>query len=250
MAPNPNRRGAVTVEVDSSGQIMVKARAGLERELGKALRDIAEMAREIVRAAHDKTGRLRRSIQPYRGRSANVRMVGPTTIAGTVSAGSRLAPYARFVHEGTRPHMIRPRKPGGSLSFVGAGRYGRKTFTRKTMRLLTDAEWDDWGALVDSTSLTSPLRHEYNKAVRRSNRRIADINAGRRTHLRRRDLDVAIEETEQPYANRRVVVDEVHHPGYKGHRFLNEAAATVIGRRYGRGSVNLPRRPSSAIRPG
>lgn len=30
-------------------------------------------------------------------------------------------PYAIYVHEGTRPHLIRPRRPGGALRFTVGG---------------------------------------------------------------------------------------------------------------------------------
>lgn len=221
---------------------MVKAHHSLAKELGKALRDIADLARDIVRAEHDKTGRLLRSIQPYKGRAAQVRMEGPTTLVGTVSAGSSRARYARAVHEGSRRHIIRAR-PGGALSFIGSGRNGRKTFSRTTLRLATNEE-------LDQLSFNEvPGSGEYDRAYRRRMRRHRDWNAGRNSFMRHRDADVFADETEHDYASRRVVVDEVNHPGYKGHRFLNEAAAIVIGRRYGRGAVNLPRRPTSAIRP-
>lgn len=232
MAPN-RLHGNVEVHVDSSGQIFVKAHRDLAKELGKALREIADLAREIVKREHHRTGRMGRSIQPYRGRSAKIVQTGPTTISGTVTAGSRLAPYTRFVHEGSFPHKIRARKPGGKLSFVGAGQQGRKTFTRTRLRRLNDEEW---------TNLEfNGTPEEYNAAVRRHNRRVADWKAGRNSWMRHRDADTTVDETTHTYKARRVVIDEVDHPGYRGHRFLNQAAAIVIARRYG-GGVNLPAR--------
>lgn len=57
--------------------------------------------------APKRTGRLAKSIKWTRGFS-------PRGI--TFTSGSSL-PYAGFMEKGTRPHIIRPKKPGGVLRF-------------------------------------------------------------------------------------------------------------------------------------
>ena len=44
---------------------------------------------------------------------------GPMHVKGGVTAHAK---YARYVHDGTRPHVIRPKNPGGVLHFVMNGR--------------------------------------------------------------------------------------------------------------------------------
>jgi len=43
-------------------------------------------------------------------------------IKGGVQAGGGVAPYARFLEEGTQPHAIRPKSPSGVLSFDVGGK--------------------------------------------------------------------------------------------------------------------------------
>lgn len=232
MAPSKGFGRSIHVDIDSEGRLQAKCHPMYAKELGKVIREIAELAREIVRKEHSKTHRLERSIQPYAGRSAasHIRRTGPTTISGTVTAGSTRAPYARYVHEGTLPHVIRPRKANGALSFVSDKRYGRTHFFRRERRLLTNQEIDD----IYDTGNTEEWQRAYNRRMRRHR----DWKAGRESFMRDTDFDVATETVKHKYAARKVVVPEVHHPGYRGHRFLNQAAAIVVGRRYG-GQVNL-----------
>lgn len=232
----------VDVDVDDNGRLQVKTHPMFAKELGKALREIADLARKIVDTEHSKTFALRRSIQPYKGRAASVQRTGPNTISGTVTAGSAKAPYARFVHEGTKAHKIHA-SPGKLLSFRGSGKGGSKTFSRTRLRLMTD---DDW-AVYDNTQNQALLR-EHDRAARRSNRRgVAEARGLRWDRLRRRDADVVHETETFDYAERRVVTSSVNHPGYSGHQFLNQAAAIVVSRRYG-GRVNLGRIKGASIK--
>lgn len=70
----------------------------------------ADQARQLVNV---RTGYLKSTIS-----ADKVTRVGPWELSGGVSAG---APYAGFVHEGTRPHVIRPRR-ARALRFEIGGR--------------------------------------------------------------------------------------------------------------------------------
>lgn len=211
---------SIEIDIDNDGALQLKCHPQFSKELGKFAREIAELARIIVNKEHRISGKLGRSIQPYKGRSANVRREGPHRLAASVTAGSTRAPYARYVHEGNAPHEIWARKPGGKLSFRGSGKQGRKTFKVTTKKLLPD-------------ELLSPGgREDRNRKGR-----------GPRRRLRYADRDVYTEDVEHTYAERNVVIDHVNHPGYSGHRFLNEAAV-VVARRYagiGPSNIKLPR---------
>lgn len=82
----------------------------LGREMGKRSRLMEAAAKRNVK---DRTGQLGRSISS----SHNVR-VG----AGQQIVLKATAPYARAVHEGTKPRLIEPTKPRGVLRFVDSGR--------------------------------------------------------------------------------------------------------------------------------
>lgn len=41
------------------------------------------------------------------------------TVSASVKVGNRVAWYAHLVEYGTRPHVIKPREPGGALQFGG-----------------------------------------------------------------------------------------------------------------------------------
>lgn len=194
----------IDVDVDDEGRFMLKTDPMFAKELGRALREIAGMARTIVRTEHEHprkvivnrqvvtkkaSGNLRRSIQPYAGRAAKIHKTSPHTISGEVSAGSSRAKYARFVHEGTRPHQITAR-PGRMLTFYGRSR----------------------SRIVSRTS----LEH-------------VNYGNGRRSATKK-----AVTRQVKVGGNERVVVvQSVNHKGYAGHRFLNQAAAIVLSRRYG-----------------
>lgn len=78
----------------------------LHRRLSSIQRRVANQARADVPV---RTGNLGRSI-----REDNTRTTGPYSVAGGVTAHTH---YAAAVHEGSRPHIIRPRRPGGWLRF-------------------------------------------------------------------------------------------------------------------------------------
>lgn len=73
----------------------------MRRRMASLQRRIANQARADVPVA---TGNLGRTIV-----EDEIKMVGPFRVDGGVSAGGPQAPYAAAVHEGSRPHLIRPR---------------------------------------------------------------------------------------------------------------------------------------------
>jgi len=93
-------------------------RAALNRTIRGASRNELEIAaREVMNRAKVlvpvDTGRLRASIRIEQRR--NLALRSRYTIGSDVY-------YAPFVNDGTRPHIIKPRRPGGSLRFVIGGR--------------------------------------------------------------------------------------------------------------------------------
>lgn len=192
-------RSQLTLQLDDDGQLMIQAGPLFKRELRKVLREIEEDARDIVRRRHGRpdrdgtprTGRLRRSIH-----AGQVRRITPTVLRGTVSAGSRLAPYARYVHEGSGPHPIRARRA-------------------KALRF-----WmPDTGGKAVEVIRQGPARGGTRALIRS----VEIVGGGPGVGYRR----------------------SVMHPGYKGDKFLNNAAVGVV-RRYG-GTVR--RRDGSVIPP-
>ena len=103
---------------DRVGRTMHAAAAELERmadataEYGKVLAGAAQGFAPV------RTGRLRASIH-----ADPPRFVSPMLVSAPVTAS---APYARYVHEGTRPHVIRARR-GGALRFHW-DKVGREVF--------------------------------------------------------------------------------------------------------------------------
>ena len=98
-------------------------RTGLQRQfapIGRrhATRIGREVEREAKRLAPVRTGRLRASIH-----ADPPRFVSPMLVSAPVTAS---APYARYVHEGTRPHVIRASR-GGALRFHW-DKVGREVF--------------------------------------------------------------------------------------------------------------------------
>jgi hypothetical protein len=88
----------VTVEGAEAAELRLRASA---QSVAKALDSTAVEIEDLVEAgagAHAKTGALERSI-------FKVRVTG----GWEIGHDSQVAPYARFVHDGTRPHIIRPR---------------------------------------------------------------------------------------------------------------------------------------------
>lgn len=90
------------------------------------VKDLRRRADRVALAAklrvNKRSGRLAASI------STRPTMYGPTG-APFVMVGSRLN-YALLVHNGTRPHTIRPRRPGGLLVFTSRGRQVRTMLVR------------------------------------------------------------------------------------------------------------------------
>lgn len=100
------------------------------RHLGKIGNNIAHQARLQV---GKKSGRLVRTI-----RSEHVmrNVLGPGVKVGAYTS------YALLHHQGTRPHLILPRRPGGALVFTRGVRIVHTRFVRhpgtKANRYLTD----------------------------------------------------------------------------------------------------------------
>ncbi|GAS98799.1 Gp22 [Mycolicibacterium canariasense] len=90
--------------------------------VGHARRRMARLQRRTATQAKQdvpvKTGNLGRTIG-----EGDIRTVGPRTVTGSVHA---TADYALYVHEGTRPHVIRPRNAAVLRFEVG----GRTVFAR------------------------------------------------------------------------------------------------------------------------
>lgn len=97
--------------------------AGLELQMTPILRRThASLTRQIATQAKQdapvRTGHLGRSI-----REDPQRMLGPFHVTGGVTAHAK---YAAAVHQGSRPHLIRPRRAKALHFFVG----GREVFTK------------------------------------------------------------------------------------------------------------------------
>lgn len=109
------------------GQLEAVARAR-----GRALTDsVADRTVNLARALAPvgRTGDLKRSIR-HRVRR---------TIYGYTAEIWSTAPYAIFVHEGTRPHEIRPNPPRKALRFASGGG-GRIVFARRVHHPGTKAQ--------------------------------------------------------------------------------------------------------------
>lgn len=111
----PGRGVSAEFDLDLAG-LARQVQPILLREGARVIRRIATQARADVPV---KTGNLGRSIQ-----EEPVLPSGPFRVSGGVIAK---APYARFVHDGTRPHLIKP-KNGRYLVFPG--RSGGTVFAR------------------------------------------------------------------------------------------------------------------------
>ena len=93
-------------EPEFDRQIVSHAR----RRMARLQRRTATQARQDVPV---RTGHLGQSIS-----EGNIRTVGPRTVEGSVTASAR---YALYVHQGTSPHIIRP-KNAQALRFEIGGR--------------------------------------------------------------------------------------------------------------------------------
>jgi hypothetical protein len=129
-SPGLGSRG-IRVEIDD-GKLSVVAR----RDFGNALRGILKKIEREAKVLtskeanhpYSRTGNLRRSIT-----AGAIKAVNQYAIRGSVDAGGPIAPYAKFVHEGTRRHIIRarPDNPTGLLRFMWVN---RGTYTRTELR--------------------------------------------------------------------------------------------------------------------
>lgn len=97
----------IRVEIDE-GRLRVVARKDFGIALTRILKSIAREAKVLTSKGdnhpYSKTGNLSRSIGV-----GPIRAVNQYAVRGSVEAGGPLAPYAKFVHEGTGAHIIRPR---------------------------------------------------------------------------------------------------------------------------------------------
>lgn len=104
----------VRIELDER-KLNDQTRPVIRRRMGSLQRRIANQARADVPVL---TGNLGRSVG-----EGQIRFVGPRTVEGSVHA---TADYAAPVHEGSRPHLIRPRRAQYLRFQVG----GRTVFTK------------------------------------------------------------------------------------------------------------------------
>jgi len=124
------KESGIRVEIDGT-KLNIIARKGMERELVKLLDRIKTRARFITSQQalfpYSKTGNMRRSIQ--RSSAKSLVSVNQAAVRGAVTAGSRRAPYTKYVHNGAARHVIhaRPSNPTGMLRFTWkkAGHYTR-----------------------------------------------------------------------------------------------------------------------------
>lgn len=111
------KHDGIRIDIDDR-KLYIVAKKGMRPQLARILDRIVLQAKAITsrRTNHpySKTGNLTRSIE-----RTPIRDVNQHSVKGSVTAGGPIAPYARFVHEGTRPHIIRarPENPTGMLRF-------------------------------------------------------------------------------------------------------------------------------------
>lgn len=117
-APIVRLNTSVSVQIDQN------AVAGLHQPGGMVdvwTQDQAQsVARVARRLAPTRTGRLRNSIVARRARDISGRFISGYEVTAT-------APYSAFVHQGTRPHTILPRRASVLRFNVG----GAVVFTRR-----------------------------------------------------------------------------------------------------------------------
>ena len=206
----------LTLQLVSDQKLLVKAKPGFEREVRRALNEIKTEARHSVRINHSKyssakagnAGPLEKSIQISKVVLKNRRL------HGTVTAGSRLAPYANCVHDGTKPGIRRVRNPRRAFSFVWTGRTGTGYQTRQLSP--SDADVEDyrnwvWWSRAGDFKLSD---YKYSRGPRKG------------------QFKSVTEKVEIDLKDKKVMVKQVNHPGNKADPFLNNAAIKVI-RKYG-----------------
>ena len=102
-------RVSARVEINEA-EFNRQTQAFARRRMASLQRRIANQARQDVPV---RTGNLGRQVK-----EGAIRTVGPRTVHGSVLD---TADYALYVHEGTRPHLIRPRR-AKALRFEIGGR--------------------------------------------------------------------------------------------------------------------------------
>lgn len=131
----------VTASFESDGgNLGAQVNEILQRRMRSIIRQVAADAR--TNAPVD-TGRLAQAIK-----EDPITSDGPFRVTGSVTSH---APYSVFVHEGTRPHVIRPRnasalrfKAGGETVFASSvnhpGTRARPFLTNAVARVLRDLQ--------------------------------------------------------------------------------------------------------------
>lgn len=118
VATNSAKSGSITrpvatvrVHVElNERELNDQSRSFLRRRMSSLQRRTANQARQDVPV---RTGNLGRTIG-----EGQIHFTGPRTVAGSVHAK---ADYALYVHEGSRPHLIRPKR-AQALRFQIGGR--------------------------------------------------------------------------------------------------------------------------------
>jgi hypothetical protein len=116
-------------------------------DLGIWMQGKVEQVEQVARANCPRnTGALAGSIEGRVVAGVNAGRGGATTVAmGRVTAGDESAPYAVYVHEGTRPHEITPRQ-SPVLAFPSRSS-GMTVFTTRVNHPGTRADPFLWNAL-------------------------------------------------------------------------------------------------------
>ena len=114
-----------------------------------------------------KTGNLKKDIQVFDDRIENLEIeIGNT----------RLAPYAKFVHDGTAPHVIKPKKMKALANVKTGQMFGKKVNhpgTKANPYLLNAAEdfFDSQDFAAAKRSLAQKIGEEVARDIRASLRR-------------------------------------------------------------------------------
>ena len=160
---------SLMVQVDDDGKLMVKCSPIFRRELNKILREIKEEARDIVKRNHSKpdrdgrkrTGALRRSIQVGDIKTT----AGGQRLVGTVTAGSRLAKYAWYVHQGTDPGRRTVKNPSRFFYFKWAGKFKTSEVSTEVMQIMPNARRGAVPVLVQEKSTKRSQVYTRTKSV-------------------------------------------------------------------------------------
>ena len=145
---------------DDQGKIRLHCDKMFTWHLTRLLKQIEKEAKAIVlreNSTYSKEGKkLMNSIK-----SDGVSKIGSRNIRGSVSAGGAKAPYAKFVHDGTKPHRITA-KPGKLLVFQWENRTGRvPTTVRVRAKNRSKNSYNgmsDLYSIYDATGIGATLR--------------------------------------------------------------------------------------------